>query len=114
MIWRVLVIGANAGLITYALWLSRRERARVLLRRLAVVCGVTLVLSALFGVIIGLRAGSDASGGESIAPSQKARILAEGIAEAMNCTALGFVAFSLPALVSLVLFLRARWRGRTP
>jgi hypothetical protein len=114
MIWWVLIIGFNTGLIAYAFWLRRRERARTLLRRLVLACGATLLLSGVFGVIIGLRAAFGAVGGESFEPSQKARILAEGISEAMNCTAFGVVAFFLPTLVSLVLFLRARRQARTP
>ena len=35
--------------------------------------------------------GFGAVGGESVDPSQKARILAEGISEAMNCTAFGLI-----------------------
>ena len=38
--------------------------------------------------------------GESVDPSQKARILAEGISEAMNCTAFGLIV----ALIALIGF----------
>jgi len=58
------------------------------------------MLSGLFGTIVGLIKAFGAVGGESIDPSQKARILAEGIAEAMNCTAFGL----LSAIVALVGF----------
>jgi biopolymer transport protein ExbB/TolQ len=47
------------------------------------------MLSGLLGTIAGLIKSFGAVGGESVDPSQKARILAEGIAEAMNCTAFG-------------------------
>ena len=47
------------------------------------------MLSGLFGTIVGLIKAFGAVGGESVDPSQKARILAEGISEAMNCTAFG-------------------------
>ncbi len=50
------------------------------------------MLSGLFGTIIGLIKAFGAVGGESVDPSQKARILAEGISEAMNCTAFGLIA----------------------
>src|SRR3982750_288185 len=49
------------------------------------------VLSGLFGTIVGLIKSFGAVGGESVDPSQKARILAEGISEAMNCTAFGLI-----------------------
>jgi len=49
------------------------------------------MLSGLFGTITGLIKAFAAVGGESIDPSQKARILAEGISEAMNCTAFGLI-----------------------
>jgi biopolymer transport protein ExbB len=58
------------------------------------------MLSGLFGTIIGLIKAFGAVGGESVDPSQKARILAEGISEAMNCTAFGLLA----AIVALVGF----------
>jgi len=45
----------------------------------------------LFGTIVGLIKSFGAVGGESVDPSQKARILAEGISEAMNCTAFGLM-----------------------
>ncbi len=47
------------------------------------------MLSGLLGTISGLIKSFGAVGGESVDPSQKARILAEGISEAMNCTAFG-------------------------
>jgi len=49
------------------------------------------MLSGLFGTITGLIRAFGAVGGESVDPSQKARILAEGISEAMNCTAFGLI-----------------------
>jgi len=56
------------------------------------------MLTGLFGTIIGLIKAFGAVGGESIDPSQKARILAEGISEAMNCTAFGLIS-AITALV---------------
>lgn len=58
------------------------------------------MLSGLFGTIVGLIKAFGAVGGESVNPSQKARILAEGISEAMNCTAFGL----LSAICALVGF----------
>ena len=58
------------------------------------------MLSGLFGTIVGLIKAFGAVGGESVDPSQKARILAEGISEAMNCTAFGLIS----AIVALMGF----------
>ena len=49
------------------------------------------MLSGLFGTIVGLIKAFGAVGGESVDPIQKARILAEGISEAMNFTAFGLL-----------------------
>ena len=67
------------------------------------------MLSGLFGTIIGLIKAFGAVGGESIDPSQKARILAEGISEAMNCTAFGLMA-AIIALVGFA-FLNGKTQG---
>jgi biopolymer transport protein ExbB/TolQ len=56
------------------------------------------MLSGLLGTITGLIKSFGAVGGESVDPSQKARILAEGISEAMNCTAFGLIV-ALTALI---------------
>ncbi len=49
------------------------------------------MLSGLLGTVSGLIVSFGAVSGESVDPSQKARILAEGISEAMNCTAFGLI-----------------------
>jgi biopolymer transport protein ExbB/TolQ len=64
---------------------NKRTGFLALFANLAMLCG-------LFGTIIGLIKAFGAVGGESVDPSQKARILAEGISEAMNCTAFGLLA----------------------
>jgi biopolymer transport protein ExbB/TolQ len=63
---------------------NKRTGFLALFANLAMLCG-------LFGTIIGLIRAFSAVGGENIDPSQKARILAEGISEAMNCTAWGLL-----------------------
>jgi biopolymer transport protein ExbB/TolQ len=60
------------------------------------------MLSGLLGTITGLIKSFGAVGGESVDPSQKARILAEGISEAMNCTAFGLIV-ALTALIGYAL-----------
>src|ERR1700741_2938777 len=60
--------------------LSARTGYLALLANLAMLCG-------LLGTVTGLIMSFGAVAGESVDPSQKARVLAEGISEAMNCTA---------------------------
>ena len=73
--------------------INRRTGFLALFSNLAMLCG-------LFGTIVGLIRAFGAVGGESVDPSQKARILAEGIAEAMNCTWFGL----LVAIIGLIGF----------
>jgi biopolymer transport protein ExbB/TolQ len=47
------------------------------------------MLSGLLGTVTGLIKSFGSVAGESVDPSQKARVLALGISEAMNCTAFG-------------------------
>ena len=56
------------------------------------------MLTGLLGTVSGLITSFGAVSGESVDPSQKARILAEGISEAMNCTAFGLIV----ALIALI------------
>ena len=49
------------------------------------------MLSGLLGTVTGLIMAFGAVSGDSVDPSQKARILAKGISEAMNCTAFGLM-----------------------
>ena len=80
--------------------INKRTGFLALFANLAMLCG-------LFGTIVGLIKAFGAVGGESVDPSQKARILAEGISEAMNCTAFGLLA----AIVALMGF--AYLNGKT-
>ena len=81
------------------LW-RRRKGLAVRTRIIAVVVATSAVLGAL-GTLIGLVKAFGAVGGESIDPSQRARILAEGLSEAMNCTALGVVVW-VPSAIALI------------
>jgi len=58
------------------------------------------MLSGLLGTVSGLISSFGAVSGESVDPSQKARILAAGISEAMNCTAFGLIV----AILGLISF----------
>jgi biopolymer transport protein ExbB/TolQ len=82
--------------------INRRTGFLALFSNLAMLCG-------LFGTIVGLIRAFGAVGGESVDPSQKARILAEGIAEAMNCTAFGLIS-AIVALMGFA-FLNGKTQG---
>jgi hypothetical protein len=58
-------------------------RMRRVLRVVLIVYGL-LFVPAVLGATVGLVKSFGAVGGESVEPSQKARVLAEGISEAMN------------------------------
>lgn len=66
-----------------------------------------LAAAAMFGLVgtlLGLVKVMGAIGGESVDPSQRARVLADGISEAINCTALGLatcVASVIAALLAI-------------
>ena len=64
--------------------IAKRTGYLALLANLAMLCG-------LLGTVSGLIRSFGAVSCESVDPSQKARILAEGISEAMNCTAFGLI-----------------------
>ena len=64
--------------------IASRTGYLALLANLSMLCG-------LLGTVSGLISSFGAVSGESVDPSQKARILAEGISEAMNCTAFGLI-----------------------
>jgi biopolymer transport protein ExbB/TolQ len=49
------------------------------------------MLSGLLGTVTGLITSFGAVAGDSVDPTMKAKILAEGISEAMNCTAFGLI-----------------------
>src|SRR5262245_51228865 len=98
--WLVVAI---VGVVATALWVrrvwNRRHELPVWTRALAGLVAASAMFAA-FGAVVGLTKAFGAVGGESVDPSQKARILAEGISEAMNFTAFGL----LSAIAALVGF----------
>jgi biopolymer transport protein ExbB/TolQ len=70
-----------------------------------------VIASGLIGTVAGLVKAFGAVAGESVDPSQKARILAEGISQAMNCTAFALVMGAIGMALGLVYWLV--W-GRRP
>lgn len=93
----ILVVWFALGLIVLgatARWLRKVWRRRAELPLSTKFVAMLVAAAALFsslGAIGGLVKAFGAVGGERIEPSQKARILAEGISDAMNYTALGFL-----------------------
>jgi biopolymer transport protein ExbB len=88
------------GVVALRLWRSRHELS-IATRVVAVVAASAAMLGAL-GTLLGLIKVFGAVGGESVDPSQQARILGEGIAEAMNSTALALIGWVL-SVITLVL-----------
>lgn len=107
MIAWLVMVALDVGLVVVAVRSARRDRPRARLRRLALAYLALLVASSVVGVAIGVRAAFSAVGGEAVDPSQKARVLGQGIAEAMNGTAFGVGSFFIPMVVAFVLFLRS-------
>lgn len=99
------VLGVLGTLAT--LWLVRRVwKRRTALPLAARGIAILIVVAAAygaFGTLAGIVMAFGAVGGENIDPSQKARILAEGIAQAMNCTAFGLLIWVPSAIAALVL-----------
>jgi hypothetical protein len=97
------------GVWMWTRWLARRSG----LPRFVVwgghglsACGALIIVASIVGA---LRVGSGSVFGEGIDPGQKARMLAEGISEAMNCGALAF----LIAIVAVLWLGFWTWRSRT-
>jgi hypothetical protein len=110
MFWWILVLTLNVVLAGLAVLSARQANPRRRLATLAMCYGFPLVVSVILGIGWGLRA-SFVTQGEQIEPSQKARILAEGISESMNSAAFVVLSLSLPTLVALVLSRRSAKEG---
>jgi hypothetical protein len=108
MLGWVLVVALNAALTAIVVRAAGRPAPSRALRRAMLGSVVLLVLGVAAGVIWGLGRSFAAVSDASVEPSQKARILAEGISETMNCAAFGFVVLFLPTLLAIVLYLRSR------
>ena len=98
------LVGAVATLWwSRGLW-KRRHELPPWMKLVGLVVAASAVFGG-FGTVLGLVKAFGAVGGESADPSQKARILGEGIAEAMNCSAMGFAVW-LPSVVVLTIVTR--------
>jgi biopolymer transport protein ExbB/TolQ len=100
---------AVAAWLVRRVWRRRNEAALAskLLAGAVVLAAVVGTLGILMGVVKMLGA----VGGESTDPSQKARMLAEGIAGAMNFTAFA-AAIGVPSLVAALVLERRSSRRR--
>ena len=90
-------------------WLAfrtwKRRKVASLWTRLVVAVVVAAAAFGSIGTLLGLIKTFGAVGGQSVDPSHKARMLAEGISEAMNCTALALV-FWVPSVIAALVLSR--------
>ena len=92
------VVGAVLTIrLALRVW-RNRERASFT-AKLVVLFVVAAATFGAFGTLVGMIKAFGAGGGESVDPSQKARILAEGISMAMNCAAFGLILW-LPGVIA--------------
>ena len=105
--WLALCIGAMLGTVRLVVrvWKLRRN-VKPISKGLAMAVAAAAVWGG-GGTLFGLAKAFGAVGSEIVDPSQKARVLAEGISEAMNCTAFGLLV-GLPSLSVLLII------GMTP
>lgn len=101
----LLGLAGVAGTAWWARRMWRDGKGLPLRTKMVAVVVASSALAGALGTLLGLVKAFGAVGGESVDPSQKARILAEGISEAMNWTALGVVVW-LPATLALLLLMR--------
>lgn len=102
------------GTVATAWWARRLWRRRTEMADRTKIIAAVIVASAMFGAVgtsVGLVKAFGAVGGESVDPSQRARILAEGIAGAMNWTAFGVIVW-LPSVIALSFAMRKRGARR--
>ena len=103
----------TTGLVLWARWLGRLYGVPRFVRHLAWFFAAVWALGAAWSVM-GMLEGFGAISSESVDPSQKARILAEGIAESMNALAISAALLLFGAVVMLVLTWRYHWTAKPP
>jgi biopolymer transport protein ExbB/TolQ len=111
VVWPICFLIVLAGIVVaFRLW--RARPANKVIRKVTAiyVAATTLTMVLTFiAVLVGVLKAFGAASGEADDPSQRARALAEGISEAMNCTAFG----TLVALPLAIFVLVYAWRERT-
>jgi biopolymer transport protein ExbB/TolQ len=108
--WLILSV---VGAVATAWWTRRLWRRRSELATGTKILAAVVATAAMFGALgtlVGIVKAFGAVGGESVDPSQKARILAEGIAEAINCTAFGLIVW-VPSVIVLAFAMRRKNAG---
>ena len=109
-----MILLALVGAVATAVWsrrlLKRRKDLPLRTRVIDTLVAASAIVGA-FGTVIGLVKTFGAVGGVSVDPSQKARLLSEGISEAVNATA--FASFVWLPSVFLLLFI-TRKRSERP
>ena len=99
------------GLVIWTGRLRRRGAPRFIVWSaygLAALGELVVVGGLVGGLVTGIVGTTGTVGGEPVEPSQKARALAQGISEVMNCAAFGF----LIALVGVAGLAMWRWLAR--
>jgi hypothetical protein len=104
--WFILnAIGVGVTIWTFRrIWKRRKETG--LTPKVALSVAAAAGIFGALGVALGVATAFGAVGGESVDPSQKARVLAEGIATAMNCAVFA-LAFWIPSLIVALFMTRA-------
>ena len=102
-VWLFLaVLGVGLTVWMVARVLRRRSQVRAVWIGALLVNGAA-VAYAVFGAILGLVRAYEAIGGESVDPTERARIVAEGISEVINCTAFALLVWVPSLVVAFVL-----------
>ncbi len=105
--WLALALAGCAATLWWSVRVWKRSgEFKGWMKALAGIVAASAAVGSL-GTLVGLVKAFGATGGESVDPSQKARILAEGISEAMNCTAAGLLLW-LPSVIALTVLARRR------
>jgi hypothetical protein len=101
----VLVALASTTLGLSIVALTQRSRP---LAWAALAAAITVFFAGLLGTVFGLRHAFAAVSGVGVTAEMKQRILARGISEAMNCTALAIAADAVCLVLIVAGFLRSR------
>lgn len=117
ILWSFVALGIAAidgwGLLVgYRLWRDRKKpgsSSKISVRGFLAGGVVVFLGTNCVGVAAGVLTAVGSARGESIDPSQKARLLAQGISEAMNCSVFGLLG-CLPISLAILgyAFVRAR------
>jgi hypothetical protein len=105
----VYVVGS---LLVLREWRTRRPGTN--LAKVALAAFVVLQTFIAWVLVFGLVKSLGAVGGESVDPSQKARILVEGVSEGLAATAIGIVAIEVSSLLLTVFLLRRHPPSHSP